>query len=362
MGETIVFTSGKGGVGKTTTIANIGAGLSQLDKKVVMLDTDMGLRNLDVVMGLEDRINYNLLDLLENKCRLNQALIKDKLFPNLYMIPASLKTIPLQRYEEAFSILMEQLKQEFDYCLIDCPAGIDQGFRFATSVADRAIILTTPHISAVKDAGRVLQLLNGTRITKVELIINEYDERLVRKKYMLSKEALNEVAAEYENARIFGDIGCYTLGALAPFNAIHACVEMGASITMAKGASDAGQFPSFAVIGDSTFTHSGITGLLDCVNSNANVVVIISDNLTTGMTGGQNSAGTGKIEDICRGVGVHPDHVRVVVPLPKNMEEIKSMLREEIEYNGVSVIIPRRECIQTAKRHAKARSAEKNKE
>ena len=175
-------------------------------------------------------------------------------------------------------------------------------------------------------------------------------------------KALNEVAAEYEHARIFGDIGCYTLGALAPFNAIHACVEMGASITMAKGASDAGQFPSFAVIGDSTFTHSGITGLLDCVNSNANVVVVISDNLTTGMTGGQDSAGTGKIEDICRGVGVHPDHVRVVVPLPKNMEEIKAMLREEIEYKGVSVIIPRRECIQTAKRHAKPRSAEKNNE
>ena len=177
MGETIVFTSGKGGVGKTTTIANIGAGLSQLDKKVVMLDTDMGLRNLDVVMGLEDKINYNLLDLLENKCRLNQALIRDKRFSNLYMIPASLKMIPLKQYERAFSILMEQLKKEFDYCLIDCPAGIEQGFQFATSVADRAILLTTPHISAVKDASRVLHLLNGTKITKVELIINEYDEQ-----------------------------------------------------------------------------------------------------------------------------------------------------------------------------------------
>ena len=172
-------------------------------------------------------------------------------------------------------------------------------------------------------------------------------------------KALNEVAAEYENPRIFGDIGCYTLGALPPFQALHACVEMGASITMAKGASDAGQFPAFAVIGDSTFTHSGMTGLLDCVNSNANVVIIISDNLTTGMTGGQNSAGTGKLEDICRGVGVHPDHVRVVVPLPKNMEEIKNILREEIEYKGVSVVIPRRECIQTAKRHAKAKAAAK---
>ena len=193
MGETIVFTSGKGGVGKTTTIANIGAGLSQLDKKVVMLDTDMGLRNLDVVMGLEDKINYNLLDLLENRCRLNQALIRDKRFPNLYMIPASLKTLPLEKYEKAFEILIHHLKTEFDFCLIDCPAGIDQGFRFATSVADRAILLTTPHISAVKDASRVLHLLNGTRIPRVELIINEYDEKLVRKKYMLSKEDISEL-------------------------------------------------------------------------------------------------------------------------------------------------------------------------
>lgn len=193
MGETIVFTSGKGGVGKTTTIANIGAGLSQLDKKVVMLDTDMGLRNLDVVMGLEDQINYNLLDLLENRCRLNQALIRDKRFPNLYMIPASLKVLSLEKYEKAFEILMNHLKKEFDYCLIDCPAGIDQGFRFATSVADRAILLTTPHISAVKDASRVLQLLHGTKIPKIELIINEYDEKLVRKKYMLSKEDIKEL-------------------------------------------------------------------------------------------------------------------------------------------------------------------------
>ena len=193
MGETIVFTSGKGGVGKTTTIANIGVGLSQLDKKVVMLDTDMGLRNLDVVMGLEDKINYNLLDLLENRCRLNQALIRDKRFHNLYMIPASLKNISLGKYEKAFEILMNHLKMEFDYCLIDCPAGIDQGFHFATSVADRAIILTTPHISAVKDAGRVLQLLNATKIPRIELIINEYDERMVRKKYMLSKEDISDL-------------------------------------------------------------------------------------------------------------------------------------------------------------------------
>ena len=165
--------------------------------------------------------------------------------------------------------------------------------------------------------------------------------------------ALNEVAREYEQPRIFGDIGCYTLGALSPFHAIHACVEMGASVTMAKGAADAGQHPAIAVIGDSTFTHSGMTGLLDCVNSNANVVVLISDNLTTGMTGGQDSAGTGRLEQICYGVGVEKEHVRVVVPLPKNMDEIKQVLREEIDYKGTSVVIARRECIQTLKRHLK---------
>lgn len=180
-------------MGKTTTIANIGAGLSQLDKKVIMLDTDMGLRNLDVVMGLEDQINYNLLDLLENRCRINQALIRDKRFPNLYMIPASLKSISLEKYEKAFVVLLNHLKKEYDYCLIDCPAGVDQGFRFATSVADRAIILTTPHISAIKDASRVLQLLHGTNIHKIELILNEYDEKLVRKKYMLSKKDVEEL-------------------------------------------------------------------------------------------------------------------------------------------------------------------------
>ena len=166
--------------------------------------------------------------------------------------------------------------------------------------------------------------------------------------------ALNEVAREYEAPRIFGDIGCYTLGALSPFHAIHACVEMGASVTMAKGAADAGQHPSIAVIGDSTFTHSGMTGLLDCVNANAKVVVLISDNLTTGMTGGQDSAGTGRLEQICCGLGVAPEHVRVVVPLPKNMEEIKQVLREEIDFPGPSVVIARRECIQTLKRHLKA--------
>ena len=165
--------------------------------------------------------------------------------------------------------------------------------------------------------------------------------------------ALKEVAAEYKNSRIFGDIGCYTLGALPPFQALASCVDMGASITMAKGAADAGLFPSIAVIGDSTFTHSGMTGLLDAINDHSNITVIISDNLTTAMTGGQDSAGTNKFEAICLGLGVEPEHVKVVVPMPKNIESIKQTIKEEIEYNGVSVIIPRRECMQTIKRHKK---------
>ena len=171
--------------------------------------------------------------------------------------------------------------------------------------------------------------------------------------------ALNEVLKEYENPRVFGDIGCYTLGFLPPFRAIHSCVDMGASITMAKGAADAGQWPAVAIIGDSTFTHSGMTGLLDAINENANITVIISDNLTTGMTGGQDSAGTNKFEAICRGLGLSDEHLKVVVPLPKNMPEITQIIRDEINYKGTSVIIPRRECMQTLQRHLKQKKAQK---
>lgn len=171
-------------------------------------------------------------------------------------------------------------------------------------------------------------------------------------------DALNRVAAEYADARIFGDIGCYTLGALPPFRAIDSCVDMGASITMAKGAADAGVHPAIAVIGDSTFTHSGMTGLLDAVNDNARITIIISDNLTTAMTGGQDSAGTNKFEAICLGLGVKPEHLHVVTPLPKNMEQITQIIREEIEYDGVSVIIPRRECIQTLNRKLRKKRAQ----
>lgn len=169
--------------------------------------------------------------------------------------------------------------------------------------------------------------------------------------------ALNEVIAPYGSGHVFSDIGCYTLGFLPPLQAINTCVDMGASITMAKGAADAGFFPAIAVIGDSTFAHSGITGLLDAVNERTNMVLIILDNSTTAMTGGQNHAGIGKIESMCRGVGVEEAHIRILDPLPKNHDDMVRVLTEEIEYAGLSVIIPRRECIQTIGRKKREQAA-----
>lgn len=165
--------------------------------------------------------------------------------------------------------------------------------------------------------------------------------------------ALNEAMKEYSPGRVFSDIGCYTLSALAPLKSINTCVDMGASITMAIGAADAGLVPSVAAIGDSTFTHSGITGLLDAVNTKSPITVIINDNSTTGMTGGQDSSAFEKVEEICRGVGVEEDHIRIIVPLRRNHDENLRVIREELSYNGVSVIIAKRECIQTLRRRMK---------
>ncbi|MDP4281867.1 MAG: indolepyruvate ferredoxin oxidoreductase subunit alpha, partial [Bacteroidota bacterium] len=171
--------------------------------------------------------------------------------------------------------------------------------------------------------------------------------------------ALNEAIADLPRGRVFSDIGCYTLGALKPYEAINSCVDMGASITMAKGASDAGMVPSVAVIGDSTFTHSGITGLLDAVNCKSPITVLILDNGTTAMTGGQNSLATGRIENICKGLGVEEEHIRVLKPLKKFHEENVKAIREELSYQGVSVIIPRRECIVEMDKRMRAKLKEK---
>ncbi len=166
-------------------------------------------------------------------------------------------------------------------------------------------------------------------------------------------DELNAALGGAQKYQVFSDIGCYTLGALPPYNAVNTCVDMGASITMAKGAADAGYRPSVAVIGDSTFTHSGITGLLDAVNDKSSVTIIISDNSTTAMTGGQDSSGTGKLVEICAGVGVEKEHIRVIEPLSKNFDSNVAIMKEEIAYEGVSVIIASRECIQTQLRRKK---------
>ncbi len=170
-----------------------------------------------------------------------------------------------------------------------------------------------------------------------------------------SYKAINEALEETPDGRVFSDIGCYTLGFLPPYNAINTCLDMGASITMAKGAADAGIHPAIAVIGDSTFFHSGLTGLMDCVFDKNNVVIVILDNSTTGMTGGQDYTGFGRIEAVCKGLGVEEDHIRVITPLPKQHEDNVKVFLEEIDYDGVSVIIPRRECVQTLKKKLRSR-------
>jgi len=168
--------------------------------------------------------------------------------------------------------------------------------------------------------------------------------------------AMNKVFEDYPAKHVFSDIGCYTLGALPPYDAISTCVDMGASITMAKGASDAGLHPAVAVIGDSTFTHSGITGLIDAVNDGTAITIIISDNATVAMTGGQESSGDGNLIDICRGVGVDEAHIRIIEPLKKNLQNNIAVLKEEFEYKGVSVVIAQRECVQVAVKNKKTRN------
>ena len=188
MGEVIVITSGKGGVGKTTTTANLGASVAIAGKKVVLVDTDIGLRNLDVVMGLENRIVYDLVDVIEEKCKLRQALIKDKRFEELFLLPAAQTRDKTAINEEQMKELTEKLKEEFDYVLIDCPAGIEQGFKNAVAGADRAIVVTTAEISAIRDADRIIGLLESSEIKNPELIINRLRPNMVKKGEMMDVE------------------------------------------------------------------------------------------------------------------------------------------------------------------------------
>lgn len=195
MGEVIVITSGKGGVGKTTTTANVGTGLAKLDKKVVLIDTDIGLRNLDVVLGLENRIVYNLVDVVEGNCRIKQALIKDKRYPNLYLLPSAQTKDKTSVTPEQMKKLADELRDEFDYILMDCPAGIEQGFKNAIAGADRALVVTTPEVSAVRDADRIIGLLEANEMKQTHLIVNRLRSDMVKRGDMMSADDVVEILA-----------------------------------------------------------------------------------------------------------------------------------------------------------------------
>ena len=195
MGEVIVVTSGKGGVGKTTTTANVGTGLAKLDKKVVLIDTDIGLRNLDVVMGLENRIVYNLVDVIEGNCKINQAFIKVKGYNNFYLLPSAQTRDKTAVNPEQMKKLTDQLKEEFDYVIIDCPAGIEQGFMNAIAGADRALVVTTPEVSAVRDADRIIGLLEANEISRIDLIVNRLRMDMVKRGDMMNVDDVTEILA-----------------------------------------------------------------------------------------------------------------------------------------------------------------------
>jgi len=196
MGEVIVITSGKGGVGKTTTTANLGTGLALYGKKkVVLVDADIGLRNLDVVMGLENRIVYDLVDVANGLCRLKQALIKDKRFENLFLLPAAQTKDKTAITPEQMKKLCDDLKKDFDFILIDCPAGIEQGFKNAIAGAERAIIVTTPEVSAVRDADRIVGLLEASGFEEPKLIINRIRPDMVRRGDMMDIDDMIDILA-----------------------------------------------------------------------------------------------------------------------------------------------------------------------
>lgn len=195
MSEVIVVTSGKGGVGKTTTAANIGCGLAQLGKKVVLVDTDIGLRNLDVVMGLENRIVYNLVDVVEGNCRLKQALIKDKHYADLYLLPSAQTRDKTSVTQEQMKKLCEDLQEEFDFVILDCPAGIEQGFKNAVAGASRALVVTTPEVSAIRDADRIIGLLEANELRNIQLVVNRLRMDMVRRGDMMSMEDVVDILA-----------------------------------------------------------------------------------------------------------------------------------------------------------------------
>lgn len=193
MGEAIVITSGKGGVGKTTTTANIGTALALMEKKVCLIDTDIGLRNLDVIMGLENRIIYDIVDVIEERCKLKQALIKDKRFDDLSLLPAAQTSDKTAVTPEGMKKIIQELKQEYDYIIIDCPAGIEQGFQNAIAGADRAIVVTTPEKSSVRDADRIVGLLEKEDMQSPSLVINRIRNHMMKNGDMLEIDEVVQI-------------------------------------------------------------------------------------------------------------------------------------------------------------------------
>lgn len=278
--------------------------------------------------------NYVMENMVDNKClypliKICQYPISKNLIDNL-----TSKCKKIIVLEEGYPFIEEQLK-----------GLIDNGYsikgRLSGDVSRDGEL--NPAIVA-----KALGLAVSKQISLPDVVVNRPPALCKGCSHIDTYEALNEAMVNIDKGRVFSDIGCYTLGALPPYNSINTCVDMGASITMAKGAADAGLIPAIAVIGDSTFTHSGMTGLLDAVLENSPVTVIISDNETTGMTGGQQSSASGRLEKICLGLGVEPDHLKTIIPLKKNHDQNVAVITAEINYKGLSVIISQRECIQTA--------------
>ncbi len=195
MSECIVVTSGKGGVGKTTTTANLGVALALMGNKVAVMDADIGLRNLDVILGLENRIVYDLVHVIEGECRLKQALIRDKRCKGLHLLPAAQTRDKNSVNPEQMRDLVAQLKEEFDYVLVDCPAGIEQGFKNSVAGADRAIVVTTPEVSAIRDADRIIGLVEAAELPEPRLVINRFRPKMVARGDMMDKDDILEILA-----------------------------------------------------------------------------------------------------------------------------------------------------------------------
>ena len=193
MSEVIVVTSGKGGVGKTTTSANVGTGLASMGKRVVLIDADIGLRNLDVVMGLENRIVYNLVDVVEGNCRVKQALIRDKRYPSLYLLPSAQTRDKTAVNESQMIKMIDHLKEQFDFIILDCPAGIEQGFKNAVAGATRALVVTTPEVSAIRDADRIIGLLEARDFSQIDLVVNRLRPDMVKKGKMMSVDDVVDI-------------------------------------------------------------------------------------------------------------------------------------------------------------------------